>query len=99
MAIQLTADRVRSIIDGARDEKTVLARLKAHKIRYSAQPYSENYFLNIYIPCRTGKIRIYRCCSRSAPFVVQHMTPITLAYSGVPTYRPSIATGSPFTGY
>lgn len=100
MSIQLTADRVRSIIDGAPDEKTVLARLKAHKVRYSVVPYSEhNYSLNIHIPCKTGKIRIYRCCSRSAPFIVQHLTPIRLAYSGIPVYRPSVPAGAPFTDY
>ena len=98
MAISLTADRVRSIIDGARDEKTVLARLKAHKIKYSAVPFSEGYALNIYIPCRTGKIRIYRCCSRSVPFMVQHLTPVTFTYTGVPTFRPSIPVGSQYNG-
>lgn len=98
MGIQLTADRVRSIIDGARDEKTVLARLKAHKVKFSARPYSEGYALNIYIPCRTGKIRVYRCCSRSAPFVVQPLTPVRFVGSGVPTFRPSIPVGSDFNG-
>lgn len=98
MAIALTADRVRSIIDGARDERTVLARLKAHKIKFSARPYSEGYALNIYIPCRTGKIRIYRSCSRSAPFVVQHMVPVTVNCSGIPVFRPSVPYGSPYAG-
>ena len=98
MSVSLTADRVRSIIDGARDEKTVLARLKAHRIRYSAVPYSEGYALNIHIPCRTGKIRIYRACSRSAPFVVQHLTPVVFTASGVPTFRPSIPYGSDYNG-
>jgi len=73
MAIMLTADRVRSIIHGARDDKTVLKRLKAHKIKFNV---SKTYGTTIYIPCRTGKIRIYRSCSRSCPYVVQHMTPI-----------------------
>lgn len=98
MAVSLTAGRVRSIIDGARDEKTVLARLKAHRIRYAARPYSEGYALNIYIPCRTGKIRVYRACGRSAPFVVQHLTPVTVTGSGIPTFRPSIPYGSDYDG-
>ena len=73
MSIMLTADRVRSIIAGARDEKTVLKRLKSHKIKFNV---SKGCTGNIYIPCRTGKIRIYRCCSRANPFIVQHVAPV-----------------------
>ena len=82
MKISLTADRVRSVISGARDEKTVLARLKAHKIRCNVEKDGAGRVRNIFIPCRTGKIRIYRSCSRSAPFVVQHLTPVQ--FIGIP---------------
>ena len=98
MAVQITADRVRSLISGCRYEHQVLAILKYHKIRFRQVPYSEGYMLNLHIPCRTGIIRIYRSCSRRSPFVVQHMTPVTFTPSAVPVFRPSIPYGSPYNG-
>lgn len=99
MKITITADRIRAMIAGCRDEKQVIAALKAHKVRYKLDPYAKGcYALNLYIPCKTGKIRIYRSCSRRAPFIVQHMTPVTFQASGVPVFRPSMPYGSPYTG-
>lgn len=98
MNIHITADRVRGMIEGCRTEKQVLAALKAHRVKFSQAPYSEGYMLNLYIPCKTGMVRIYRACSRRTPFMVQHMTPVTFSYSGVPVFRPSVPYGSPFNG-
>lgn len=83
MAIQLTADRIRSIISGAKDEKAVLSTLKHHRVRFNVRKSPEGCAVNIFIPCKTGKIRIYRTCSRSAPFMVQHLTPVQMEYSKI----------------
>ena len=98
MAIQLTADRVRSMISGCRSDQQVLSVLKKHKVSYKQAPFSEGYMLNLRIPCRTGVIRIYRCCSRRSPYVVQLLTPVMMTPSGIPVFRPSIRPGAPFTG-
>lgn len=97
MAVQITADRVRSMIAGCRDEKQVLSALKAHKVKYRQVPYSEGYMLNLHIPCKTGTIRVYRSCSRRSPFIVQMLTPIHMIGSGIPVFRPSVPAGSSFT--
>ena len=97
MKATITADRIRAMIAGCRTEKQVLAILKAHKVKFKQTPFSEGYMLNIRIPCKTGAIRVYRSCSRRCPFVVQHLTPVSFQASGIPTFRPSIPYGAPYT--
>lgn len=98
MSVSLTADRVRSMLTNCKTEKQVLTVLKTHKVKFSPRSFSEGYSLNIYIPCKTGMIRVYRSCSRSAPFVVQHLTPVSFIPSGIPVFRPSVPYGSPYNG-
>ncbi len=98
MKINLTAERVRNIIECCTTEKQVISALKKHKVRFTPAKYSEGYSLNLYIPCKKGMIRVYRSCSRSCPFVVQHLTPVTFQESGIPVFRPSVPYGSRFTG-
>lgn len=68
MKALLTVNRIRAMIAGSRTEKDLELALRRHKVKYS---YSTDHgFLQFLIPCRAGYIRIYRTCSRSAPFLV-----------------------------
>lgn len=93
MSITITADRIRAMLEGCRTDKQVLSVLKAHKVKYSHTPFSDGYALNIRIPCKTGAVRVYRCCSRKSPYIVQHLTPCRMVYSGIPVFHPDITTG------
>lgn len=88
----ITSERIKAIIAQCKTEKAVLQALKAHKIRFTQDEYSAT--LNIYIATKTGKIRIYRACSRQNPFVVQTWTKTRFVCSGIPTFRPSIPYGA-----
>jgi hypothetical protein len=94
----LTADRIRSMLECCKTDKQVLSVLKAHKVKFTHTPYSDGYALNIRIPCKTGTVRVYRCCSRRSPYIVQHLTPCRMVYSGIPVFRPGIPEGSPYNG-
>lgn len=67
--IIITSERIRSIISHCRTEQDIISVLRSHKIKYSFS--TDTGYLSIRIPCRTGAIRIYKTCSRSAPFFVQ----------------------------
>ena len=67
--IHITAEKIRSIMSGAKTEQDVSILLRSHKIRYFFT--TETGFLSVRIPCRKGCVRIYRTASRSCPFVVR----------------------------
>ena len=91
----VTSEKIRSIIVGCKTDESVLEALNRHKVRFTQDRFTAS--LNLYIPVKTGKIRIYRACSRNNPYVVQMLVPVKLTYSGIPTYRPSLPIGSPYT--
>lgn len=64
----LSVSRVRSVVGKCRTEIDLVAALRSHKIKYSFS--TDHGFLQVRIPYRKGYIRIYRTCSRSAPFMV-----------------------------
>lgn len=66
--ILVTHKKIRSVIANAKTENDIVSLLRYHKIKYSFT--TETGFLSIRIPCKTGNIRIYKTCSRTAPFVV-----------------------------
>ena len=78
MKMLLTADRVRSALDGARSEKDIVKSLRRHKIRFSYDTRSG--FTAFRIPARSGSILVYRTCSRSAPFAVRSAAPADYPY-------------------
>lgn len=64
--IVITSDRIRSIVADCRTEADLVSALRSHKVKYTFS--TDIGFTNIKIPCKAGTIRIYRTCSRSAPF-------------------------------
>lgn len=87
MKMLLTADRIRSALDGARTEKDVELSLRAHKIRFSYDTSAG--FTAFRIPARSGCILVYRTASRSAPFMVRAAAPsVAPSFPVVPTLRP-----------
>lgn len=94
----VTSEKIRLIIAGCKTDNAVVAALKRHKIRFYIDNDGYNY-LNIKIPTKTGKIRIYNeGTKRNSWYTVQTMqAPIKLTYSGIPTYRPSLSIGTPYT--
>ena len=71
--INITANRVRAMIEDCTTEMEVAKALRAHKVKYTFT--TDTGFLTIRIPCRKGSVRVYRTCSRAARFAVQHRTP------------------------
>lgn len=67
--IKVTAARVRSLVTECKTEMEIAHVLRSHKIRYTFT--TETGTLTIRIPCHKGCVRVYRTCSRSAPFMVQ----------------------------
>ena len=74
----ITSDRIRSVIADCKTEIDIVSTLRAHKIRYSFS--TDTGILAIRIPCRKGYIRIYKTCSRSAPFTVRTESPAPYNY-------------------
>lgn len=69
----ITADRVRSILDGARTEIDAALALRRHRVRY--QFSTAGGFLHIRIPARTGTVIVVRTASRTAPLAVSASVP------------------------
>lgn len=67
--IIITQNRVKAIITGCKTEIDIINTLRAHKIKYSFS--TETGIMNVAIPCKTGKIRVYRLPSNRAPFAVR----------------------------
>ena len=65
----ITQNRVKSIIAGCKTEMDIISALRARKVKYSFSV--ETGIMNIAIPCKTGKIRVYRSLSSRAPFTVR----------------------------
>lgn len=82
----VSVSRLRSLIADCRTDPEVIAVLRYHKIRYSYT--TETGSLSIKIPCQTGSVRIYRTCSRSAPFMVSAVTPSPFVPVAVPVLHP-----------
>lgn len=85
----ITSQKIRAIVADCKTDSAILQALRRHAIRFSIDTYT-NYF-NVKIPAKTGTIRIYNAGSRKKPlYTVQTQTPVTLTYSGIPTYCPSL---------
>lgn len=84
MKILLTADRVRSILTGARTEKDVENILRAHRIRFSWT--TSPGFLAARVRVRSGSVLIVRTASRSAPFSVR-FDPVSGSVSPVSVFQ------------
>lgn len=67
--IIITQSRVKAIIASCATEMDIIAALRARKVKYSFS--TETGTMNIAIPCKTGKIRVYRPLSNRAPFMVR----------------------------
>lgn len=80
--VMVSTERIRSIIAECKTEMDVVHVLRAHKIRYTFS--TDTGILAVKVPCRKGSIRIYRTCSRSAPFMVHAVkagvNPIPVSY-------------------
>ena len=81
----ISSARVRSLVSDCKTEPEVVSVLRAHKIKYSFA--TDTGCMSIRVPCRKGYVRIYRTCSRSAPFMVQALAPAPLVYP-VPVLHP-----------
>lgn len=94
----ITSEQIKAIIAQCKTDNAVIAALKRHEIRFYIDNDGYNY-LNIKIPTKTWKIRIYNGGTNSKPYYIVQTTqaPIKLTYSGIPTYRPSLPIGSPYT--
>lgn len=68
MRITLTANRVRSILDGVKTEQEAAKVLRQHRIRYSYSTTGGT--LHIRIPARSGIVTVTRTASRTAPLRV-----------------------------
>lgn len=87
MKMLLTAERIRSALDGSCTEKDVELSLRAHKIRFSYDTSAG--FLAFRVPTRSGAVLIYRTASRSAPFMVRAAAPaVAPSFPVVPVLRP-----------
>lgn len=78
--------RIKAIIAGCRTDADLVGILRSHKIRYSYT--TETGTLSVKIPCRKGAIRIYRTCSRSAPYMVTTVSPSPFIPAPVPVLHP-----------
>lgn len=68
MHIALTADRIRSVLDGAMTEIDAALALRRHRIKFSYS--TAGGYLHIRIPARTGVITVTRTASRTAPLAI-----------------------------
>lgn len=67
--IIITQNRVKTIIASCKTEMDIINALRARKVKYSFSV--ETGIMNIAIPCKAGKIRVYRTPSSRAPFTVR----------------------------
>lgn len=74
----ISADRIRSIVADCKTLPDLTHSLRSHKIKYSLT--TDTGYLSVRIPCRKGCIRIYKTCSRSAPFLVRSESPAVNVY-------------------
>ena len=81
-----TSKRIKSMIADCRTDADLVGILRAHKIRYTYT--TETGTLSVKIPCRKGAIRIYRTCSRSAPYMVTSVTPSPFVPAAIPVLHP-----------
>lgn len=68
--ILINTKKIRSLIADCKTEMEIVSVLRSHKVKYTFT--TNTGYLSIRIPCRTGAVRIYRVCSRSAPFLVSN---------------------------
>lgn len=73
--IIITPNRIKAIVSECKTDADLVANLRHHKIRYRYT--TESGFLSVVIPCNTGKVRVYRTASRSNPFRVIPVSPIS----------------------
>ena len=79
MKILITANRVRSILQGLHTEKEAAETLRLHRIRYSYS--TEGGYMHIRIPARSGILRVYRTASRTAPLIIAPAVPAPYQYT------------------
>lgn len=69
----ITQSRIRALVSECKTDADLVASLRRHKIRYKYT--TAPGFLSVMIPCRTGKVLVYRTASRSNPFRVTPAAP------------------------
>ena len=82
--IIITKSRIKAIASECKTDADLIASLRRHKIRYKYT--TEPGFLSIMIPCRTGKVIVYRAASRSTPFRVSPVSPAPNYYKMLDNY-------------
>lgn len=80
----MTEKEVKSIIEGCKTEKQIIAKLNKYKISFE-NATDEYGYLNIKIYSDNGYIRIYKPY-RSKELKTQTFTPCKMEYSGIPTF-------------
>ena len=85
MRLHITADRIRSILDGASTEIDAALALRRHHIRYNYS--TAGGILHIRIPARTGIITVTRTASRTAPLAISAAAPAVPAPYPYPVPR------------
>ena len=65
MKLTLTANRIRSILDGVHTESEAAGILRRHRIRFTYSTIGGA--LHIRIPARSGVVTVTRTASRTAP--------------------------------
>ena len=73
MRLHVTADRLRSVLDGISTEADAALALRRHRIRYSYS--TAGGILHIRIPARSGCITVTRTASRTAPLAIAAAAP------------------------
>lgn len=74
----VTADRIRSILDGVGTEIDAALTLRRHRVRFSFS--TAGGILHIRIPARTGTITVTRTASRTAPLRIAAAGPVPAPY-------------------
>lgn len=82
--IIITQSRIRALVSECKTDADLVASLRRHKIRYKYT--TAPGFLSVMIPCRTGKVLVYRTASRSAPFRVSPISPAPNYYKMLDIY-------------
>ena len=79
----VTVEVIRNLIEGNKNRKMVIKTLKDAKIKFKNTTDLHEYF-NLEIPVSDGVIRVYE--GRKREYHVVKMTPIKMAYSGIPVF-------------
>lgn len=81
----MTQAQCKKLFQGASNEKTVYSRLARYGLNYEDRRAAGDCdYFNVVIRCDYGTIRIYK--PRRGVMVLQEQRPVTMNYSGIPTF-------------